>query len=375
MQIGILTGGGDVPGLNPSIKALVYRAIDEGHTVLGFRRGWEGLLYFNPDDPNPCEECTVPLDRLNTRTIDRTGGTILHTSRINPAKVYPEDVPDFLAGAGNHAGPTHDFTTHILRGLAALEIDAIVPIGGDDTLNFAARLHQEGFPVVGIPKTMDNDITGTEYCIGFSTAVTRSVQLIHQFRTSAGSHERLALVELFGRNSGETCLISSLLAGVDRSIISEVPFDPEHLGCLLVEDRNNNPSRYAMVALSEGARFVSDDPDQVAEMGSIGLRTAEVLKQITNTDTIFQQVAYLMRSGAPDSLDLMVAMNYANLAMDLINHRRFGRMTALQGGHYTDVPIEVVTQGVKEVDVEELYDAENYRPRLRSVRNKPMFLY
>ncbi len=228
MHIGVLTGGGDVPGLNPCIKALVYRAIDEGHEVLGIRRGWWGLLNYNIEDESGKEECLMPLDKQNTRTIDRTGGTVLHTSRTNPSKVHPREVPEFLRGEGFREDEieTLDFTPHVLSVLDHLGIEVLVPIGGDDTLGYGALLHEENFPIVAIPKTMDNDVFGTDYCIGFSTAVTRSVQFIHQLRTSMGSHERLGVVELFGRNCGETCLISSHLSGVDRAfwrIASGIP--------------------------------------------------------------------------------------------------------------------------------------------------------
>ncbi len=385
MRIGILTGGGDVPGLNPCIRALVYRAQDEGHQVLGIRRGWEGLLNLNLDDERCFEEYTNFLDKQNTRTIDRTGGTILHTSRVNPSKVRAHEVPLFLRDSGfdETSQAKYDFTPHALKVLEALEIDVLIPIGGDDTLSYAARLHDENFPIVAIPKTMDNDIFGTDYCIGFSTAVTRSVKFIHQLRTSSGSHERLAIIELFGRNCGETCLISAYLAATDRAIISEVPFEPEKLAHMLVEDRQRNPSRYAMVAISEGAHFKegeiieygAEDAYGHKKLGGIGLITAEVIKEITGKNTIYQQVAYLMRSGAPDSLDLMVAANYANLAMDLINQRQFGRLTALKDGRYTHVPANIVVQGLKRVDVEAMYDKEIYRPKMRAVENMPMFLY
>ncbi|MEX0746524.1 MAG: 6-phosphofructokinase, partial [Rhodothermales bacterium] len=252
MRIGVLTGGGDVPGLNPCIKAIAYRAIDQGHQVVGIRRGWGGLLWIDKDDPESISHHTIKLDKQTVRTIDRTGGTMLHTSRVNPGRVMPSDVPSFLKDPEHLEAEAkdprpRDFTPHVLENLAALEIDTLIPIGGDDTLSFGERLHREGYPVVAIPKTMDNDVFGTDYCIGFGTAVTNSVKFIHQLRTSAGSHERIAVVELFGRNSGETSLISSYLAGVDRALISEVPFDPERLAELLMRDKASNPSNYAMV--------------------------------------------------------------------------------------------------------------------------------
>jgi len=376
MRIGILTGGGDVPGLNPCIRALVYRAIEEGHQVVGIRRGWEGLLEYNPDDPTSCAECTQPLDKRNTRTIDRTGGTMLHTSRINPASAEPDEVPAFLRGSGLKTGAKQnvDLTPHILRVLDGLELDVLVPIGGDDTLKYAARLYEEGFPIITIPKTMDNDVYGTDYCIGYSTAVTRGVQFIHQMRTPAGSHERLTIVELFGRNCGEACLTASYLAAVDRCIIPEVPFDPEKLAHLLVEDRQRNPSHYAMLAIADGAHLINEIAG-ARQPADIGLYTSEAIKEYSGMDTMYQELAYLMRSGAPDSLDLMVAVNFAQLAMEQIGRRSFGHMTALLQGQYTVVEANTPIKGVKRVDVDELYDEENYRPRLRAVEGKPMFLY
>jgi 6-phosphofructokinase len=386
MRIGILTGGGDVPGLNPCIKAVVNRAEDEGQDVVGIRRGWWGLLYLNPDDPESVQKCTIKLDNAHVRTIDRTGGTFLHTSRTNPRKVKPDEVPEFLREPGwdpEKDSRPRDFTQHVLRNLAFLKIDVLVPIGGDDTLSYGERLHAEGFPVVAIPKTMDNDVYGTDYCIGFSTAVTRSVNFLHQLRTSAGSHERICVVELFGRNSGETSLIASYLAGVDRALISEVPFDPEKLARLVMEDKRNNPSNYAMVTISEGAQMIgghiveSGQADAYGhkKLGGIGALTGEVLKSLTGQNIIYQQLSYLMRSGAPDSLDLMVSLNYANMAMSLVMEKKFGRITAMRNGIYTNVPISMITEGLKRVDVDELYDVDQYRPKVRHVDGKPMFLY
>jgi 6-phosphofructokinase 1 len=386
--IGILTGGGDVPGLNPCIKAVVYRAIDEGYKVIGIRRGWGGLLNFNPDDPESFDKHFIHLDHNYVRTIDRTGGTILHTSRTNPSKVRLKDEPDFLRDPEHPQAEEgderlRDFTPHVLKNLERLGINALVPIGGDDTLSYGERLHREGVEVIAIPKTMDNDVYGTDYCIGFSTAVTRSVQFIHQLRTSAGSHERIAVVELFGRNSGETSLVSSYLAGVDRALISEVPFDPEKLGALVMEDKRRNPSNYAMVTISEGAHMVGGkvveygeaDPYGHRKLGGIGQIMGEALKKLTGENIVYQQLAYLMRSGAPDALDLMVSVNYAHMAMDLIREGISSRMCALRDGSYTHVPISTITSGLKRVDVDELYDAKQYRPKVRHVLGKPMFLY
>jgi 6-phosphofructokinase 1 len=388
MRIGILTGGGDVPGLNPTIKAVVNRAAEENHEVIGVRRGWGGLLEFNRDDPDSYQQNLIPLNNQVVRTIDRTGGTFLHTSRTNPSRVRASEVPQFLKDPEHPEAEEadkrlRDFTSHVLSNLDHLGIDTLIPIGGDDTLSYGERLHSEGFPVVAIPKTMDNDVYGTDYCVGFSTAVTRSVNFIHQLRTSTGSHERIAVVELFGRNSGETSLISSYLAGVDRSIISEVPFDPEKLGALLMKDKRSNPSNYAMVTISEGAHMIGGKVVEYGEtdayghrkLGGIGEITGEALKKITGESMIIQRLGYLMRSGAPDALDLMVAVNFANMAMDLILTGASGRMVALRDGNYTHIPMSTVTSGVKRVDVDELYDVSEYRPKVRHVLGKPMFLY
>jgi len=381
--IAILTGGGDVPGLNPCIKQLVVRATQLGIKVLGIRRGWAGLLDYTPDDPKATEASIQPLNTAIVRTIDRSGGTILHTSRTNPSSVAWKDAPPSLKEAYPDASKKKDFTDHILHNLSRLDIDALIPIGGDDTLSFAMRLHKEGFPIIAIPKTMDNDVMGTDYCIGFSTAVTRSVNFIHALRTSSGSHERIAVVELFGRYCGETSLISGYLAGADRVIISEVPFEIGRLARFLAEDRMANPSRYAMMTISEGAvmqggdMVLSGDEDAFGhrKLGGIGAHTAEAIKKLTGVNIIFQPLSYLMRSGSPDSLDLMVAMNYANLAIDLIDRGETGRMVALARGCYTALDMDDLQGGAKRVDVDHLYDTQAYRPNIRKVAETPMFLY
>jgi 6-phosphofructokinase len=385
MKIGILTGGGDVPGLNPCIKAAVNRATDEGCEMVGLRRGWAGLLYFNPDDPNTYEENIVPLTKANTRTIDRTGGTYLHTSRTNPAKVKPSEVPEFLKPSlpPSENGKLVDCTKHSLRVLQHLKVDGLIAIGGDDTLSYAVRLHKEGFPVVCIPKTMDNDVHGTDYCIGFSTAVTRSVEFIHALRTPTGSHERIAVVELFGRYSGETSLISAYLAGVDRAIISEIDFDIDKLVMMLVDDRNQNPSKYGIMTISEGAKpiggemIMSGEADAYGhkKLGGIGDYVAREIEKRSGIRTVYQQLAYLMRSGAPDALDLMVSTSYGYLATDLLLKKQSGRMVALRDGKYTTVSANLITEGRKRVDVDELYDIEQYRPKVAHLLGKPMFLY
>jgi 6-phosphofructokinase 1 len=384
MKIGILTGGGDVPGLNPCIKAVVTRAIDEGHSVLGIRRGWHGLLNYNRDNEEDSQRWIVPLDKAAVRTVDRTGGTFLHTSRMNPGEVPPANIPAFLQNSNSPAEVPQDFTLHILQNLEHLGVEVLIPIGGDDTLYYAHRLHTEGVSIIAIPKTMDNDVHGTDYCIGFSTAITRSVDFIHDLRTNVGSHERIGIIELFGRNSGETSLISAYLADVDRAIISEVPFDPEKLSALLMEDKKQNPSDYAIMTISEGASIIGSeatktpaqaDRQKRGNIGGIGAITGDIIKKITSQNIIYQQVAYLMRSGSPDSMDLMVGFNFANMAMDLIAKKKSGRLVALRQGRYADVPADIISQGVKRVDVDELYDVDAYRPKVRHVNQKPLFLY
>ena len=382
MRIGVLTGGGDVPGLNACIKSVVGRVADFGHEVVGIRRGWGGLVDANPDDPDSIGDHVMRLDPANVRTVDRSGGTFLHTSRTNPAKVKDHEVPEFLRDQAAGEGP-HDLTAHALRVIESQGIDALIPIGGDDTLSYALRLHKEGVPVIAIPKTMDNDVHGTDYCIGFSTAVTRGVEFIHNLRTSAGSHERIAVVELFGRYSGETSLITAYLAGVDRALISEVPFDAKKLADLVMSDKRSNPSNYAMVTVSEGAQmlggelFLRGEADAYGhrKLGGVGEELGQALRAITGEGIIYQQVAYLMRSGRPDSLDMMVAINFAVMAADLAMDGSSGRMVALRSGTYSNVPISVTGEGVKRVDVDELYDSDAYIPKVRHVGGKPMFLY
>ena len=385
MRYGIFTGGGDVPGLNSTIKAAVYRAAGEGHEVIGLRRGWAGLLNLNPADPRTLEHHLIPLRRASTRTIDRSGGTILHTSRTNPGRVAPKALPDFLKGDYPQPGPEgrFDCTPHVLKAIEHLRLDGLVAIGGDDTLSYAVRLHREGVPIVCVPKTMDNDVHGTDYCIGFSTAVTRSVDFIHSLRTVAGSHERIAVVELFGRYSGETSLISAYLAGADRVVISEVDFDVDKLVNFLVEDRNDNPSAYAIVTISEGAKPIGGEMHLSGEadayghqkLGGVGLHLAGEIARRSGINTLYQQVAYLMRSGEPDALDRMVATTYGHLATDLLLKKQSGRRVALRDGKYTTVSANVISEGHKRVDVDELYDIEHYRPKVAHLLGKPMFLY
>lgn len=381
MKIGILTGGGDVPGLNPCIKALVNRAIDADCEVTGIRQGWAGLLNYNPEDEASSSKWIMPLNKTMVRTIDRSGGTFLHTSYLKPSSVTPKEVPLFLREAdwSLDADTVQDFTPHILKNLEQLEIDVLIAIGGVGTLDYGHRLNSQGVPIIAIPKTMDNDVYGTDYCIGFSTAISRSVNFIHTLRTSIGSHEHIGVIELFGRHSGETALISAYLADVDRAIISEVPFEPEKLAVFLAEDKQNNPSNYAILTISEGASMLGGreytQTNGTRRVDSIGAITGEALTRITGENIIYQQVAHLMRSGVPDAIDLMVSFNFANMALDLIAQQKTGQLVAVREGKYTTLPIENVTYGVKRVDVDELYDVEAYRPKVRHVNQKPMFLY
>jgi 6-phosphofructokinase 1 len=385
-RIGILTGGGDVPGLNAAIKAFVYRLLDgDQHEIVGLRRGWASLINIIPDPSADNSAWILPLTRYNTRAIDRTGGTILHTSRVNPLVLKAEQLPRHLQGEKGDAdeGGRFDMTNAALRVLDFLELDALAALGGDGTLTFARVLHDRGVPVVAIPKTMDNDVYGTDYCLGFSTAVTRSVMFINDLRTSAGSHERFLVVELFGRHSGETCLLASYLSGADRALIAEVPFECERLYGMLEADKRDNPSNYAVVAVSEGAQIIGTGTIESGEadafgnrkLGGIGGVLSDFLEKRGRDKVIYQRLAYLMRSGAPDSLDQLVANNYGSLAADLLRRGDVGKMVAVVDGRYTAVPIEVGGVAKKRVDVERFYDVENYRPKVADVMGMPMFLH
>jgi len=366
-RIGILTGGGDVPGLNAAIKAFVWRMLDEPCEIIGLRRGWASLVNIRPEPDADNSAWILPLTRMLTRAIDRTGGTVLHTSRMNPSIARREEVPDHLLAALPAADERgrYDLTPTALRVIEFLGLDALVALGGDGTLTFARRLHEEGVPILAMPKTMDNDVYGTDYCLGFSTAVTRAVMFTNDLRTSAGSHERILVVELFGRNSGETCLLASYLAGVDRAVIAEVPFDPDVLYEMLSRDKADNPSNYAVLAISEGARTTtgmrmeSGEADAAGQrkLGGIGSFLAEHFEKRGREKVIYQRLAYLMRSGAPDSLDLIVAKNFGSLSADLVGRGQTGQMVAVVGGRYTSVPIEVTGEGQKRVDVPRFYDA------------------
>ncbi len=384
-RIGILTGGGDVPGLNAAIKSFVWRLADEGHEIVGLRRGWSSLLNIIPEEDADNSAWIMPLNRQNTRAIDRTGGTVLHTSRVNPAISKPEHLPLHLRsqmGTPDERGRV-DMTAAAIRTIEFLRLDAIVALGGDGTLTFARQLDQEGVPLIAIPKTMDNDVYGTDYCLGFSTAVTRSVTFINDLRTGAGSHERYLVVELFGRYSGETCLLAAYLSSADRAIIAEVPFDKDKLYEMLARDRRDNPSNYAVVAISEGATMIGGEMIETGEadaygnrrLGGVGGVLSDFLETKTKDKAIYQRLAYLMRSGAPDSLDQLVAFNFGSLAADLVKRNETGKMIAVVDGRYTAVPVEIGGTAKKRVDVERFYDAEEYRPKIADVMGMPMFLH
>ena len=354
-----------MPGLNPCIRAITLAALDQGWTVTGFRRGWHGLLRIDPDDPETIDAQTWNLDRERVRGIDRSGGTILHTSRTDPRTQREGDRTD-----------------HVLKVLDALGIDAMVTLGGDGTLRFSAHLAGLGFPVISVPKTMDNDVNGTDYCIGFSTAVSRSAEAINALRTTTGSHERIAVVELFGRRSGETALLAGFLAQVDRTVIAEVPADPDVLLPLLAEDRRSNPANYAVCVISEGAKIEGQGrSDEIGKSAThridpgIGQQLAGIIEEETGIGTVVQELAYLMRSGEPDALDRMVGFAFGGMAVQLLRDGEKGRMVALKDGNYCHVPNDCVVAGQKIVDVERLYDREAYRARIQRVEGMPMFLY
>jgi 6-phosphofructokinase 1 len=383
-RIGILTGGGDVPGLNSVIKSAVYRASEMGRQVVGIRKGWEGLTHLDPArelDP----DYVLLLTRDNTRTIDRSGGTILHTSRTNPVKVkrskVPAHLPEAELGKLQASGDSLDFTPIVLRNLERLGIACLIVIGGDDTLSFATTLRAAGMPLIAIPKTMDNDVQGTEYCIGFSTAITRAKELITRQRTTLGSHERIGVFRIFGRDSGFTALYTGYVTS-SRCLLPEYPFDLDHLCDLLVEDKRKNPSNYALVVASEGAVWQGQ---QVAEFGEtdayghrkkvdIGHALAEEIKRRTGKETMSSDLTYDLRSGDPDSVDQLVATTFANLALDLISGGVSEGMVAIQGGRYTHTALPDPKLGPRQVDVAALYNTERYRPQYSGRLGVPMLL-
>lgn len=381
MRIGVLTGGGDVPGLNVAIKTIVRECERRGWEALGLRRGWEGLVHYDPADASS-DAWLMPLTPERVRTIDRTGGTILHTSRIDPDRMVVEGLPARLKAFTDAGAEQADLTPVVLDAIKALKLDAMVAVGGDGTLTYAARLANEGVPIVTFAKTMDNDVYGTDMCIGFSTAVTRSVDAITALRTTAGSHERVLIVELFGRRSGETALLAGLLADADRTVIAEVETDPQKLAELVARDHAANPSRYAVVVAAEGARLSGGGEVQQGEadeygrrrLGGIGEVLGAEISQRTGLDTIVQRLAYMMRSGPPDSFDRMLAMAYASFAMELIDKGETGTFCAVQDGRYVALPADTPSKGRRQVNVAAQYDIDAYRPRIRNVAGRSLFL-
>ncbi|MGA7614584.1 MAG: ATP-dependent 6-phosphofructokinase [Thermoanaerobaculia bacterium] len=386
--IAILTGGGDVPGLNPAIRAITIRAIREGYRVLGIRRGWAGLVDLIPEkDADNGDNVQVLSEDIVNRA-GRTGGTFLHTSRTRPSHLPEPVVPHHLRD--RYTSEINDVTPDILKNIEYLGIDYLIPIGGDDTLSYAQRLHREGVNVVAIPKTMDNDVPGTDYCIGFSTCVTRTIELAHKLRTTAGSHERFLVIEVFGRYAGYTALLPTMAGAADRCVIPESPFDVELLTDLLIYDRNRHPSHYSVVLVSEGARmleheemsFEGEEVDQYGhkKLGGIGDKVATQLKEVSpkfnngrRINVVNQRLGYLVRSGDPDALDSIVPMAFGNLALDLVLRKVNGRLVSLRNGVYDNVPIDVVTGRKKVVDVLRYYNTERLRPVYDFYR-QPVFI-
>jgi 6-phosphofructokinase 1 len=387
--IGILTGGGDVPGLNPAIRAVTIRALREGYQVIGLRRGWAGVTEIERDKKADNSDRYTVLTEQIVNKAGRTGGTFLHTSRVNPAKVKRLDVPNNLKEKYNKE--LNDLTDEVIKNLEFLGIDYLIPIGGDDTLSFGVRLYKEGFKVVAIPKTMDNDVPGTDYCIGFSTCVTRTIHMTNTLRTSAGSHERILVMEVFGRYSGFTAMLPTMAGAANRCVIPEFRFDLENLTELLVEDRYNNPSKYSVVLVSEGATFKgmnkmvlkSEETDAYghAKLGGIGSLVSDNIKELSvkfnkgqKINTINQSLGYMVRGGDPDAIDSIVPMAYGNLALDLILKGIHGRLVVLRNGRYDNAPIDVVTSASKFVDVKKHYNTERLRPYFKSFEFQPLFI-
>ncbi|MFN8582158.1 MAG: ATP-dependent 6-phosphofructokinase [Gemmatimonadaceae bacterium] len=385
--IAILTGGGDVPGLNPAIRAITIRASREGYRVIGVRRGWAGLVDYDRSMGADNSDNVQVLSEAIVNRAGRTGGTFLHTSRTRPSHLPRERVPKHLNG---YDKDINDITPDILRNLEHIGVDVLIPIGGDDTLSYGKRLHDEGVSVVAIPKTMDNDVYGTDYCIGFSTCVTRTIELTHTLRTSAGSHERYLVIEVFGRYAGFTALLPTMAGAADRCVIPEHPVDVDQLGELLTYDRNRHPSRYAVVLVSEGARLTSHDQMKFEgsetdmfghrKLGGIGDTVAAAVKEVSpkynngrRIDVVNQRLGYLVRSGDPDALDSIVPMAFGNLALDLILRKQYGRLVSIHRGFYDSVSISMVTTEKKVVNVSRYYNTERLRP-IYEFDGAPLFI-
>jgi ATP-dependent phosphofructokinase / diphosphate-dependent phosphofructokinase len=386
--IAILTGGGDVPGLNPAIRAVTIRANREGYKVIGLRRGWAGISELIRDNKADNSNCYQELTDDIVNKAGRTGGTFLHTSRTRPSHMPKDSVPDHLKGTYN--AEMNDITPEIIKNLEWLSIDYLIPIGGDDTLSYGVHLYKQGVKVIAIPKTMDNDVPGTDYCIGFSTCVTRTIQMTNSLRTSAGSHERFLVLEVFGRYAGFTAMLPTMAGSANRCVIPEYKFNIDLLAQLLVEDRNHNPSKYSIVLVSEGAMFeggemIFTDSERDAyghaKLGGIGDVVSQKLKELSpkynngkTINVINQKLGYMVRGGDPDALDSIVPMAYGNLALDLILKGLHGRIVVLKNGRYDNVPIDVVTSSKKIVQVSENYNTERLRPIYHSFQMKPFLL-
>jgi ATP-dependent phosphofructokinase / diphosphate-dependent phosphofructokinase len=386
--IGILTGGGDVPGLNPAIRAVTLRAIHEGYEVIGIRRGWAGLVDMIRDEKHDNSNNFQRLTEDEVNRAGRTGGTFLHSSRTNPGRVSKSSVPDHLKG--EYSAEKNDLTPEVLKNLNWLGIEYMIPIGGDDTLSYGVRLYKEGVRVVAIPKTMDNDVPGTDYCIGFSTCISRTIEMTNALRTSAGSHERFMVLEVFGRYAGFTAMLPTMAGAANRCVIPEHKFNMEQLTELLVHDRNRNPSRYSIVLVSEGAMFEGgemvfqgDAADAFGhkKLGGIGEIVAEELTKLSpkfnhgkKIDCIAQKLGYLVRCGDPDAIDSIVPMAYGNLALDLLLNRIHGRLVVLKNGRYDNMPIDTVTATKKVINIKEHYSIDRLRPVYQSFEMKPLFL-
>ena len=386
--IGILTGGGDVPGLNPAIRGATVRALAEGYEVIGFRRGWAGITEMVRDEKHDNSNNFIRLNAQVVERAARTGGTFLHSSRTNPGKVSKSSVPEHLRSQYN--AEKNDLTPEVLKNLEWLGVENMIPIGGDDTLSYGVRLHKEGVKVVAVPKTMDNDVPGTDYCIGFSTCVSRTIHMTNDLRTSAGSHERFMVLEVFGRYAGYTAMVPALAGAANRCVIPEQKFDIERLTELLVKDRTDNPSHYSIVLVSEGAMFEGGDmifQSSAADayghkkLGGIGDRVAEKLTELSpkfnggkKIDCISQKLGYMVRCGAPDAVDAIAPMAYGNIAMDLISQKQSGRLVVLKEGRYSHIPVETITSTKKVVDVKKYYDTDQLRPIFDGFEGKPVFL-
>jgi ATP-dependent phosphofructokinase / diphosphate-dependent phosphofructokinase len=387
-RIGILTGGGDVPGLNSVIKEVTYRATENNCEVFGIRRGWEGLTHLNIDDPQTREHYILPLTRENTRTIDRYGGTVLHSSRTNPAKM--PSLPEFLKGRdfprkeavkNGQTSVAYDISSHVLKNIEALKLDSLIAIGGDDTLSYAAKLHGMGVKVIAVPKTMDNDVRNTEYCIGFSTAITRATDAINRQRTTVGSHERIGIFRVFGRDAGFTSLYTAYVASI-RCCIPEYKVKLEKLIDLLITDKRNNPSNYCLAILSEGAEWEGYKVREYGEPDAYGHRKKEnvaealsdEIKKRTKEETIVSDLTYDLRSGAPDFVDKLIASTFGTMALEAVLGNESGRMAALVNGCYIMAPIPDAGLGPRHVDVATMYNTDRYRPNYANKAGLPIFL-